>query len=251
MENKIDRAPLISSSTIIKAQEDNPFIKLSDAVFTILELAILSSELKPGSRLNANKIAEQLQVSSSPVREAIDILVEEGFVVESQNDGGKYKTYHVFDIDDDDIYALFLARKSIESFAASYCANENWNIDLKELKNTVMEFDSRLHEYLDGSSVYKAAECDQIFHTMIINATKNKYIINMYNSIEKHLRYLSVRTCEFMGEKRDDSLLRLSRQHMTIYNAIELGFSSLARDAMDKHIDFCANNCLTSRKNNL
>ena len=65
---------VLDSSKLQQAQEDNPFIKITDAVYKILEEAILSSKLKPGSRLKINTIAEELQVSTSPVREAIEML---------------------------------------------------------------------------------------------------------------------------------------------------------------------------------
>jgi len=55
-----------------RAQQDNPFIRISDAVYKILEEAILSSRLKPGSKLKINSIAEELHVSGTPVREAVE-----------------------------------------------------------------------------------------------------------------------------------------------------------------------------------
>ena len=42
-------------------------------------------------------------------------------------------------------------------------------------------------------------------------------------------------------------LLLLGSQHVAIYRAVKFGFPELARSAMDKHIDFCANSCLQNR----
>ena len=73
--------------------------KLSNIVFTKLEGAILSSELPPGARLNVAKIAGELDVSATPVREAIDQLCSRELVRAEQRGDGKYSNYYVFDIE--------------------------------------------------------------------------------------------------------------------------------------------------------
>jgi len=229
--------------------EENPFIRVSDAVFQVLEDAILSSGLKPGSKLNINKLAEDLQVSSTPVREAVDHLLSRGLVTESRGAGGKYRNYYVFDIDDDAIAELFVARRIIEATAAYICAEQNWYVDLPKLKKAVLNFQRTLKEHLEGAPVYPEAVFDQEFHDMLVEAAHNRYLSQMYESLSKNLRYLSVRTCEFIEDLRNrDHLLRLCNQHMAIYQAIEMGFPDLAKKAMEDHIDFCAESCLKNRR---
>ena len=111
----------ICSETVRRALEKNPFEKLSNIVFTILEGAILSSELPPGARLNVAKIAGELEVSATPVREAIDQLCSRGLVRAEQRGDGKYSNYYVFDIENSSIENLFVARKSVEGMAAYIC----------------------------------------------------------------------------------------------------------------------------------
>ena len=59
---------------IKQAQKENPFAKLGEIVYQILETQILSLTLQPGSKLRINSIAEDLNISATPVREAIDML---------------------------------------------------------------------------------------------------------------------------------------------------------------------------------
>ena len=239
---------VLDPELLSNAQRDNPFIRISDAVYKILEEAILSSTLKPGSKLKINKIADDLHVSGTPVREAVEQLALRGLVVESKGSGGKYKNYTVFDIGDDDIEELFVARKSIESTAAYLCAKKNWYVDMPLLEQSLSDFRKGMQDYISGGSVRIATEHDRKFHTAIVDASRNRYLTDMYQSLDKKLNYLSIRTCEFMasGIRRDD-LVMLCNQHASVMHAIKMGFPELARQAMDDHIDFCAVNCLNNR----
>lgn len=239
---------VLNAEILQRAQQDNPFIRISDAVYKILEEAILASRLKPGSKLRINAIAEELHVSGTPVREAVEQLAARGLVVESKGSGGKYKNYSVFDIEDDDIEELFVARKAIESTAAYLCAQKNWYVDLPLLEKTLEDFRKGIQDYISGGSVRIATEHDRKFHTAIVEASHNRYLLDMYDSLDKKLSYLSIRTCEFMaaGLRRDD-LRMLCSQHASVIHALRMGFPELARQAMDDHIDFCEGNCLNNR----
>ena len=233
---------------LAKAQQKNPFVKISDAVYEIIEEGILTSELKPGTKLKINKIADSLHVSGTPVREAVERLMANGLVVESVGAGGKYKNYYVFDIDDDDIGELFLARKSIESTAAFLCAQKNWKVDIQALEKSVTNFKAAIKDYINGNTVRLATQYDREFHTMIVDYSRNRYLIEMYRTLDKKLNYLSIRTCEFLAAAPErEALASLYTQHAAVVYAINMGFPLIARTSMDDHIDFCATNCLSNR----
>ena len=69
-----------TAQNITAAQEKNPFAKISDIVYELLEKAIFSSAIPPGSKLNISKLAEQMGVSTSPVTRAVERLEENGLV---------------------------------------------------------------------------------------------------------------------------------------------------------------------------
>lgn len=248
MSDKLDPIYVLDPEKLAEIQRGNPFVRISDAVYDILEEAILSSQYDPGAKLKINTIAEQLGVSGTPVREAIDRLISRGLVVEQVVEGKKYKSYRVFDMDDRDIAQLFIARKAIDGTAAFLCAEKNWRVDVTHLEEHAARFRSAMHEYIEGRSAWLDAEADRAFHTEMVNATENPYLTTMYHTIDKKLNYLSVRTCEYLAaaRKRDD-LLRICSQHDAIVNAIRMGFPHLARQVMDEHVDFCEANCLNHR----
>ena len=86
------------------------------------------------------------------------------------------------------------------------------------------------------------------FHTLLVNATGNKFLIGMYETIYKKVEYLSIRTNQFMSTRKNmENLLLLGSQHISIYRAIRDGEPDAARTAMEKHIDFCSRACLLHR----
>ena len=239
---------LVSPARLEQLQAENPFVHISDAVYEILEEAILSSRLDAGEKLHINPIAEALGVSGTPVREAMERLIARGLVEERVEPGRKYRTYAVFDIEDADIDQLFVARRSIDATAAYICAQKNWRVDIEKLEFHAARFKDAMTDYVNGRTSYPDAQADRALHSELVNAAGNRYLSEMYRTIEKKLNYLAVRTCEFLAlaQTRDDMRL-LCNQHDAVINAIRMGFPQLAQTAMTEHIDFCEENCLNYR----
>jgi len=243
---------IFSPEMISGPLEKNPFERISSIVYSVLEQAILTSKLAPGKKLNVTKIAAALNVSATPVREAIERLSQNGLVTVEQKNEGKYSSYCVFDISNDSIRDLFIARKSIESTAAYLCAQKNWRVDVSELGRLAEQFRSTLKSFIDQGSptpnVSVTAELDRQFHQLLVDSTRNEYLIEMYSQLGKKLNYISIRTNQFLvAEQNPDNLLLLGNQHIYIYQAVRLGFSGIAKKCMDEHIDFCMNSCLQNR----
>ena len=68
--------------------EDYQYLPLRDVVFRTLRQAILRGELKPGERLMEIRLANQLGVSRTPIREAIRMLELDGLVIMVPRTGG-------------------------------------------------------------------------------------------------------------------------------------------------------------------
>ena len=81
-------------------------LKLNDVVYNIIENGILYGMLPPGTRLGVVRIAGLLEVSRTPVSEALEQLSNEGLVVTPSNRKGHY----VFDISHTSLEQLFTPR---------------------------------------------------------------------------------------------------------------------------------------------
>lgn len=244
------------AQNIRAAMNENPFLKLGDTVYAEIEKAILSSVMIPGQKINITKLAETLGVSTTPVRDAIERLCARGLVINEQREDAKYSSYYVFDMNNDSIQDLYYSRKTIEGMAAYLCARKNWQVDLNELKRLAEEFKKSLDGYINTPSsewnVSVTASLDRQFHNLIIRSTKNQFLIEMYESMKKYLDYMSVRRSAFLKEERNaDSIMMLGNQHISIYNAVKLGFSDTARSLMEEHIDFCTMSIIQNRREDI
>lgn len=243
---------ILTPELVRSALEENPFERIGSIVYRVLEDAILSADLKPGMKLNVAKLAGCLDVSTTPVREAVEQLTGNGLVTVRQKEDSKYSNYYVFDITNQSIQNLHIARKSVESTAAYLCAQENWLVDLSELGRLAEVFQKTLIGMVDkgpnAPGAATAAEADRQFHELLVHSTGNEFLTGMYATITKKLDYLSRRTNQFLAQESNmNNLLRLGSQHISIYRAIKFGFSDLARSCMDDHIDFCMGLCMQNR----
>lgn len=242
---------MLEPRKIALAQQKNPFAKISDIIYDILAEAILSSAIPPGSKLNVAKISEQMGVSNTPVIRAVERLRENGLVTEVRS-GGKYRNYFVFDISSESLADLFAARRAIESEAAYLCALKRPLIDFGKLLRLAEDFQCAWQDFVrapdSAPSISERARIDWEFHHQLILATENQYLVNMFDSLQGTLNYLSIRTCEFVAtEPSRDNLVLLGSQHVSICRAIDSGIPELSRNAMTRHIDFCSNRCLINR----
>lgn len=245
---------LLSRTIVEETLDTNPFEKISNIVLKELESAIITSQFSPGQKLSVSQIAEAMNVSPTPVWEAIERLQQLGLVVTEPIRNSRRKTYHVFNMSKAEIEDFFLTRAALESLAAHICASKNWKVDLRLLKTYADEFNNGMVRYskeYDGHPIdtvkqpLETSRLDHGFHQLIVDSTQNKFLINSYNVLSKTTRYLSIKTAYYIGlELNLDDALTLGAHHMTIYNAISNGYADLARNVMLTHVNFCANRYL-------
>ena len=133
--------------SIAAAQEKNPFARISDIVYELLEKAIFSSAIPPGSKLNISKLAEQMGVSTSPVTRAVERLEENGLVTAVRSSDSKYRSYFVFDLSGESLEDLFMARRAIEGEAAFLCAQKRALINLPRLQQLDDQFQTAWQDF--------------------------------------------------------------------------------------------------------
>lgn len=224
---------MILSSSILEHQQSlNPFRKLSDIVYEVLEEAIISCQLRPGTQLNTVKIAQIMNISRTPVTDALEQLAATGLVVNSPNKKG----YYVFDISESSIQTLIDARHAVENYAAFYCAQRNHEIDLKRMRILAQQFGKAIKNWNSDDF----SNIDHSFHRIIIENCGNPLLIGMYDSLDRLTNYSAHRVEDYIrNEKRSELLMRLENQHMAIYNAIALGLPDAAFAASKQHLDTC------------
>lgn len=187
---------------------------LREDVFEFLKGEILSGKLAPGTRLMEVSLAEELDVSRTPVREATRMLAREGLVVIEPRRGAYVAEFSMKDIVD-----TLLVRANVESLAASLAAKEFTKEDIDELNAMTDSYRAAV----DSGNVRDMIRLDENFHRRIVELSRNKALIRISRSLnEMALRFRYLYYDHFSTYRHQPE------EHADIIRAIETGDSERA-----------------------
>ena len=211
-------------------------VLVSDEIIEQIKNLILDGTLKPGDRLASEiKLAQQMNVGRSTIREALKVLIHLGFI-ERKNKVAIVSDRLKGGLDPQSIVERFKKQRSllemievrkliepgIASLAATRCEPGDLQLLLKDVEamdNTLKNIDAfLLHDYH--------------FHLHIAQASKNQILIEIVLGIQHVLR----RTQEHILQKSKNIHPRSLDYHWKIFKAIEDGHPELAKESMSEHI---------------
>jgi len=180
---------------------------LNQKVYRVLKEAIIKGFLEPGTKLLENKIAEKMQVSRTPVREAMQKLVAEGFVKTSPN-----KKMIVSEVSLADIKEVLQIRGVLEGLAARIVAKKINRQEIVELENIVAQMS--LHVNKENLSSY--CKVDDEFHDLILNICGNKWIIQIRDNLGSFIYRSRIKSLSVPGR-----LKHSLKEHQAIMESLK------------------------------
>lgn len=206
----------------------NHDVSLRNKVFKYVKSQIINGYYKAGDNLVESKMAEELGVSRTPIREAIRLLELEGLVETIPNKGAVVLGISPKDVED--IYAI---RSLVEGLAARWAAERISSIEKKEMQKTMdlMDF------FAQRGDTDELAELDNRFHQIIYEASGSK-ILNL--TLGNLHQYVQLARLESL--KRPNRLDRTIEEHHEILNAFLANDPDQAEKAMAKHVQNAYNN---------
>lgn len=163
---------------------------LNQKVYRVLKESIIKGFLEPGTKLLENKIAEEMQVSRTPVREAMQKLVAEGFVKTTPN-----QTMVVTEVSPEDVKEVLQIRGVLEGLAASIAAKKINRQEIVELENIISQMS--LHVTKKNLSSY--CQVDDEFHNLILNICGNKWIIQIRDNLGSFIYRFRIKSLSVSG----------------------------------------------------
>ena len=136
-------------------------------IYNRLKNAILNGVYKPGESLIEMRLAKELGVSRTPIREAIRQLELEGLVSSIPNKGVVVEGVSAQDIED-----IYTIRKMIEGLAAKWAA-EKISDEAEGIKDVL-----DLMEFSRKRNVEKLSELDSRFHDIILKPAKISLLVS-------------------------------------------------------------------------
>ena len=134
---------------------------LKDQVHTLLKEKVLSGVYPPGTRLVIDTLAEEFQVSRTPIRDAIHGLVSQGLI------SSRGKGYSLINPTIDEILDISSIRLSLELLAVEQCTKRCSDDEIEILKESVSIMSENSIEHV----LNRADDID--FHDKILAFSKN------------------------------------------------------------------------------
>ena len=150
-----------------------PRQRLADLVYQQILQALHNGELSSSDALHQGRLAELLSVSRTPVREALLRLEQEGILDSGYNGGFKLRTITAESVRD-----IYQTRLAIEGYAAKYLAETKSPQEIEKIRKIVCDRESKV-----PASSQEFYEANRLIHRSFIEATQNKYLLEMFDTI--------------------------------------------------------------------
>lgn len=194
---------------------------LADEAYRRISEAMLRGDLPPGSRLVMDALADRLDISRTPVRDALRRLEREGLVEPTGRKG-----YVVRAVDDADLAHLYESRLAIEVYAATRVA---------QLGGAAVHHVERAVAAAVEKGAADAAEAyarNRTVHRSVVEATGNPLLVELFDSVWDRAKALQI--FEQFHQLAADGAAHL-REHHEIVDALRAG-DARAAEVMRRHI---------------
>ncbi len=175
--------------------ENRQVATISQQVYDILKEDICKGKYTPGEKLLEVKIAKELNVSRSPVREALHQLSGDGITVEVANRGVFVRQFSAQDIEE-----IFEVRVALECTSLS----EMKKLD-SEQKQQLQEIMDELQRCYDRKELDCYIDNDEKLHRSLVVFGGNGLMLQLYDKVK--LMSMQFRTYSLQSEQRfNDSI---------------------------------------------
>ncbi len=195
---------------------------LTSMIFEKLREDILNGDYSRGDKLVEAKIAEEIGVSRTPVREALKQLELDGLVDNIPNRG-----VVVTGISEQDIRDIYRIRMAIETISVEWCIERMDEEVLGELQEIydLMEF------FTVKGDVDRIFELNTRFHETIYKATKSRYMEHVLKDFQLFIKSTRERSLRMSGR-----LETALGEHRQLLEAIKNRDIEAAKKAASAHV---------------
>lgn len=192
---------------------------LNVMVYENIKNAILAGDLEPGTRLTETKVGEQMNVSTTPVREAFRRLASEGLLKIIP-----WRGAIVQEFSDRELLEVYQCREVLEVLAIKSAIDHIDDSGIEKLETLV-------EESKQTEDISEHVDINSAIHQTILEYARNEMLSNLLgqlNDVIYHNRNMSS-----YNEKRRNEIYE---EHIRIVQAIKSGDKNDAQLAMELHI---------------
>jgi DNA-binding GntR family transcriptional regulator len=193
--------------------------ELSVKAYHKVKNMIVSGKLQLGEKIVQDKLAEELGISRTPLRSALQMLEAESLVESLPRKGMAVKIFS-----DKEVLEIYDCRIALESMAVKTFVKVAMKSDIEKLYNLFKPFLGS-----EDIDVIKYKKADSLFHEMIIKKSGNEFLYKLFN------RGNLLICIDLIGLVRPPQ--ETLSEHLEIIKVIEEKNSKLAEDLIKKHLE--------------
>ena len=171
---------------------------LNELAYKEIRNSLITGRLQFDKIYSANYFAEILEVSRTPVREALLQLTNEGCFISLQGQGFKIKEYSAKEVSD-----FFETRKMIESYVAERVVGSLTEPELRQLEDC---FKSMVERRRDRGDTYGFLEADRAFHMNLVHRYNNFLLVSIMQNIRNLISIFGGRASPIESGSRKSSM---------------------------------------------
>jgi len=201
-----------------------------DRVYKTIKERIISLDLKPGDVLSDRKLSEELKVSRTPVREALNLLQKENFVRQQHGRG-----FCVSEISLKNIEDLYDVRIVLEAAALRQAAQKDVTTLVGKMEQVLRRHSDLVKNLKPKGTFFEDAE----FHKTFAAMSENQYLFEILKSILERIEML--RNIEEISRQR---VLVALEQHSKVFDFFKKGLYKESEQALCEHLQDSKENVL-------
>ncbi len=199
---------------------------LQEQVYQSLRQAILSGELASGDRLVETKLGKKLQVSRTPIREALRLLQHDNLV--SVGEGGALFVTKLSQDDADQLYDCRIALEQQVVIGACQRASQE---QLAELAAMVDKAEKLVQGNPSKLTQFQMLNLDYQFHRLLAHSSGNLWLETLLDQVFDKMQLLRIQTLN-----QDPTVLEIRIEHRQVYEAVAAKQIDQALQAINNHL---------------
>ena len=215
---KQDEAPTPALSPAEDGSSDTRVVSLGERAYRRLREMILDRELEAGALLNEHRVADQLDMSRTPVREALIRLTGEGLLVRADA-----RSFSVRTVAAREFFESMRVRETLEAQAIDLGIQRLSVASIEALEVRVHELEVGVHTEVEHR------EFDDLLHRTIAEASGNAVLVQMIVLMRLNARLF--RVTSHLHRQQENHV-----EHLAILAALKSRDVVEARNAMINHI---------------
>lgn len=197
-------------------------LQLGTRAYRALLNGIIGGRIESGTQLRPDTIAEQLEISTTPVREALYRLEGDGLVVKLP-----YQGWFVREFTEQEVRELYEMRAALECFSVRLACQRITGDELARLRTFQSIGQAALKDGdMDGYRIY-----NRDLHAAIMRAARNSYLSALMGQVDLQSQMLMSRTIKLVGRPS-----RAIEEHQELITLLANRREKAAQKLMERHI---------------